>query len=400
MKKRVEDFAFFGGEKTFQTPLHIAQVNLPPWESVTSAFRGIFERRYFANHGPIVRELDARFAEFVGSRHAVCVTNGTIALMILAKALASSGEVIVPSYTFPATVQALSWAGLTPVLCDVDPETQMVTPETIAPHITPHTSGILAVHLWGQPCAPESLESLAADRGISLMFDACHSIGCAYNNRKVGNFGNGEAFSFHATKILSGGEGGCITTNDDHLAEKLRTIRSFHPGETFVPAALRINGKMSEAQAALALLSLEQYPQNKAANLRRYEAYRLGLAGIPGVSLLSFDPDTDNNYQYIVLDIDESIAGIHRDIFFKLLTAENIICRRHFYPGVHNMPPYSKMEATVKSRFPVTDRLCQRALQLPTSQVMTEADVQMICELIRDIQAKADPIKARVSDAP
>ncbi len=400
MKKHIEDFAFLGGKKAFNHPLHIAQINLPPWEDVKSAFRGIFERRYFANHGPLVRELDHRFAEFVKTEHAVCVTNGTVALMILARALELSGEVIVPAYTFPATVQALSWAGLTPVLCDVDPKTQMVTPETIEPHITPRTSGILAVHLWGQPCEPEILENFASDRGLVLFFDACHGIGCSTNSRRIGNFGAGEAFSFHATKVLNGGEGGCITTNNAQLADKLRTIRNFHPSETFAPVPLRINGKMSEAQAALALLSLKEYPENVAANFHRYEAYRLGLSGIPGVSLLEYNPASDNNYQYIIVEIDEKLAGLHRNIFFELLSAENVICRRHFYPGIHNMTPYSKMASTASSNFTGTDWLCQSSLQLPTSQVMTEQDVKMVCRLVRSIQLLADPIRSKMDDKP
>jgi dTDP-4-amino-4,6-dideoxygalactose transaminase len=398
MKKHIDDFAYWGGEKMFAQPLYIEQVNLPSWEKVANAFRGIFERRYFANHGPLVRELSYKFAEFVGAKHAVCVANGTVAFTVLAKALDLTGEIIVPAYMHPSTAHALTWANLTPVLCDVDKNTQMITPETIDPHLTSRTSGILAVHLWGQACIPEVLQSYASSRRLTILFDARHSAGCSSNSQRIGNYGAGEVFSFHASKILNGAEGGCITTNDSSLADKIRTIRNFHPSETFAQVTLRINGKMSEAQAGLALLSLNDFSKNVSANYSRFVAYRLGLSDIPGVSLLKYDPNLMHNYQYIVIEIDEKIAGVHRDIFLKLLSAENIICRRHFYPGVHNMTPYSKMTSTINSRFPITDSLCQRCLQLPNSQIMTEDDVYNICRIIKSIQQQAGAIKSKMDD--
>lgn len=392
MKKQINDLAYFGGTPVFSAPLHVAQINIPPWETVKDSFKAIFKRKYYANHGPLVNELDKRFAEFIGCQHAVSVTNGTVALMVLAKGLALAGEVIVPAFTFPATVQALSWAGLKPVLCDVDAETHMLTPATISRHITPKTCGILGVHIWGRPCMPELLQSFADTNGYILFYDACHGIGCASNGKKIGNFGSGEAFSFHATKILNGGEGGCITTNDPELADRLRTIRNFHPSETYARVPLRLNGKMSEAQAALALLSLEEYSQNVAANKIRYDALKQEIEDIQGIRLVSYDPENSNNYQYLVLEVDEQKAGLSRDILLTLLSAENIFCRRHFYPGVHKMTPYSNQNA----EFPVTDMLCKQLLQLPNSQNMTAETIQRIALLIRMILSFSNDITKRV----
>ena len=392
MKRRVGDFAAFGGTPAFPAPLHVAQVNLPPWPEVEASFRGIFERRYFANHGPLVRELEARLVELIGTRHAVCVTNGTVALTVLAATLRAGSEVIVPAFTFPATVQALSWAGLTPVLCDVDPATHMVTEATLAPCITERSSAILAVHLWGRPCQPERLEAFAAKHGLKLFFDACHGIGCSSGGRRIGSFGDGEAFSFHATKVVSGGEGGCVTTRDDDIAARLRTIRNFHPSETFCAVPKRMNGKMSEAQAAMTLLGLKHFSENVAANRRRYALFQRGLAGIPGASLLEYPADDSNNYQYIVLDIDAAKAGVERDVFLDLLAAENVLCRRHFSPGIHKMPPY-RNGVKDPGAFAGTDQLCARLMQLPNSQTMTETDVETICDLIRSMQLQAPAIR-------
>ena len=383
--------AALGGAPAFQAPLHVAQVNLPAWEDVEAAFRDIFQRRYFANHGPLVRQLDDAFAELTGTRHAVCVTNGTVALMALARALGLSGEVIAPSFTFPATIQALEWAGLTPVLCDVEVETHMISARQVEPHVGERTVGVLGVHAWGRPCDPDGLAALCERRGLALIFDACHGIACTHEGRPLGNFGVGEAFSFHATKVLNGAEGGCITTNDPDLAARLRTIRSFHAGETFAAVPTRMNAKMSEAQAALALLSLRDLDRNIAANVERYRCYADGLEGLPGLSLVRYDQRESNNHQYVVLDVDEDAFGLSRDRLLAALEAENILGRRHFFPGVHRASPNLKRAGDLGN----TDRLSARLIQLPNGQAVSREDIVRVTEVIADIHASRAELAAR-----
>lgn len=394
MKKCVDDLAFFGGPAAFDKPIHNEQLNLPPWQEVQSAFTGIFQRKYFTNHGPLVRKLDQQFAEFIGAKHAICVTNGTLALIILSKAIGISGEVIVPAFTSSSTVQALLWAGLSPVLCDVDYKTHMPTQKSIHRHITERTTGILMTHLWGRSCDPESLEDFATTNGLKLFFDARHGIGCSFNGRPVGTFGIGEVFSFNTKSIITSGEGGCITTNDDCLADILRTMRNFHPSETFAKVPLRLNGKMSEAQAALALLSLKEYPTNVSANLERYNAYRSGLKDLDGVSIVEYDTKAINNYQHAVVIIDPARAGLHRDNFIDLLSAENVFCRRYFHPGAHKIMPH--ITANKDNNFPETDKLSQSIMQLPNSRKMTEKDVEKICTLLHEIRKLAGPINLKL----
>ena len=230
-------------------PLPVGQLYFPSRERFRKAFDGIFDRRYFTNHGPLVNKLDQEIAEYLGTRHAVCVTNGTIAIMIACVAMGLKGSVIVPSFTFPATVQALVWAGLEPIFCDIDPETHCISADLASTLIREDTSAIFGVHVWGRPCNTRQLSKIGEQFNIKIFYDACHAFGCGHESRKIGNFGELEIFSFHATKVLSSGEGGCITTNDDELAERLRTIRSFHESHTYSDCPLRINGKMSEAQA-------------------------------------------------------------------------------------------------------------------------------------------------------
>lgn len=372
--------AALGGAPAFQSPLHVAQVNLPAWEKVEEMFKGVFGRHYFANHGPLVTELDRVLSETLQVEHAISVTNGTMALMLLARSLDLPGEVIVPSFTFPATIQALTWAGLDPVFCDIDSESHTITAELVEQKITNRTVAVMGVHLWGRACEPESLTMLCENYGLKLIFDAAHGIGCKHKGRFFGGFGSGEAFSFHATKVLNGAEGGCITTNDADLADRLMTMRNFHPSETYTNVPLRFNAKMSEAQAAMTLLSLKELKYNIAANKGRYQAYMKGLAEIPGLSCIEYIEE--NNYQYIVVEVDDEIFGLSRDDLVDALKLENILCRKHFYPGVHNWPKY-KLESLFLGN---TEVLCKKIMQLPNGQAMSINDVNKICKTIFEIR--------------
>jgi dTDP-4-amino-4,6-dideoxyglucose len=393
--KHLLDFALCGGRPAFDSPLHIAQLNLPDRGRLEAMIRGVFERRYFANHGPLVAEFERRFAAAVDVDHAVCVTNATVGLIVLAAALDLQGPVVVPAFTFPATIQAIRWAGLRPLLCDVDRRTHMLSAATVAPLMHDGVAAILGVHLWGHCCPVEELEELAGRYQATLFFDACHGVGVRHASRPVGGFGVGEVFSFHATKVLNAAEGGCITTNDHRLADRLRTIRNFHASQTFAGGVPRMNAKMSEIQAGLALLSLDQLPENVAANRLRYEAYVQGLTGLDGIRILPAPAGqgTATNHQYVVAEIDPGAAGIGRDEILSVLAAENVICRRHFYPGLHRLP--GEAAAAAGRSFPVTDALCSRVIQLPNSQFMTVAAVATVCALIRAVLAHAPALQDR-----
>jgi len=281
----------------------------------------------------------------------------------------------------------------------VEPATHMISPGTVEGGIGPRTSAILGAHLWGAACDAAGLEALAGRRGLRLLFDACHGVGGTAAGRRIGALGDGEAFSFHATKVLNGAEGGCITTRDAALAARLRTMRSFHPGETFAPVPLRMNGKMSEAQAAMALIGLDEMAANVEANRRRHAAYRRGLAGLPGVTLFEPAAGDESNCQYVVLDIDPANAGASRDTFLRVLAGENVLARRHFYPGVHRMAPYAGDPRHGTRPLPATERLCERLLQLPTGQAVTSGDVDAICGLLHGIHAHGGALTERLGAA-
>lgn len=392
-KAKAEQFALFGGRPSFTEEITVGQVNLPPWCEFEEIFSGIFERGYYTNHGPLVSELETAIAHRLGVRHAICVTNGTIALMIAARALQLRGEVIVPAFTFPGTVQALSWAGLEPVFADVDADTHVLSTTTVAPLIGPRTSAVLGVHLWGHPCDPADLQKLCNAHGLQLFYDAAHAFGCGYNGRMIGSLGRIEAFSFHATKIISGGEGGCLTTDDDEVAVRARTIRSFHQAETFAKVGLRINGKMSEAQAAMALLSLRHFDEHCDHNRRIHNIYRRRAAAWSDIRFYDFPDGELHNHQYAVLEL-KPAAPLARDELLALLRAENVLARRYFYPGMHRLPPYADRTDTIA--LPVTEALCRNTLQIPLGPYVSEDMAERICDLFDLALANSTSITSRL----
>jgi dTDP-4-amino-4,6-dideoxygalactose transaminase len=380
----IADFAAFGGTPIFEHAVSPDQLNLPPWEELETALRGIFARRYFANGGPLVRRLDERFAEFLGVGHAVCVTNETVALMILAKAFDLRGEAVVPAFSPRFVSQALAWAGLTPVECDVDESSLTITAETVAPHLTDRTVAVVGTHAFGRPCDANALAALAKRHGLAVFFDATQALGCADGAvGTVGALGQGEVFSFQSSAILDGAEGGCITTNDEPAARKFRTIRNFYVPAERVP--LRINGKMAEGPPALLLAGMQHFQEYVDANSQRYEAYAAGLEEIPGVRLLDGRPPSRNTYQSIVAEIDEERYGLNRDELRRLLLAENAVL------GV----PFDR---TGDTGMPVSDGLFRRLALLPNTQRLSPDGVRRLCERIADIGRHAAALRTAMRE--
>ncbi len=256
-KNKIDELALFGGQPIFDEILHVGRPNIGDRERFLDRINDMFDRRWLSNNGPFVQELEQKIAKLLGVKHCVAMCNATVALEITARALGLHGEVILPSFTFVATAHALQWQEITPVFCDVDPLTHNIDPAKIENLITPRTTGILGVHVWGRACNVEALSAIAQKHHLKLMFDAAHAFACTYQGRMIGGFGDAEVFSFHATKFFNSFEGGVVTTNNDELAEKLRGMRNF--GFAGLDNVIRVgtNGKMSEVSAAICLTSLE-----------------------------------------------------------------------------------------------------------------------------------------------
>jgi dTDP-4-amino-4,6-dideoxygalactose transaminase len=309
--------------------------------------------------------------------------NGTIALEIAIRALGLSGEVIVPSFTFVATAHALQWQQIEPVFCDIDPNTHTIDPGRIEELVTPRTSGIIGVHLWGTPCDIASLSEIAERRNLRLLFDAAHAFGCSGQGSMIGNFGDAEVFSFHATKFVNTFEGGAVVTNNEELAHKMRLMQNFGFRGLDDVGHVGSNGKMTEVAAAMGLTNLESLDEFIEVNRRNYCCYQEGLDGLPGINLLQQSMAEKRNYQYVVAEVDADKAGLHRDELLQVLHAENVRARRYFYPGCHRMEPYRSFSPHSYLLLPETERVARRVLVLPTGTALGPDEIAAICRILR-----------------
>ncbi|NTW43333.1 MAG: dTDP-4-dehydro-6-deoxyglucose aminotransferase [Anaerolineaceae bacterium] len=396
--KQISDLAVFGGTPAFDDTLHVGRPNVGNREKLLERINDMLDRRWLSNNGPFLLELEHKLAVLLNVRHCIVINNATIALEIAARALGMQGEVIVPSFTFVATAHALQWQGITPVFCDIDPRTHNIDPSKIESLITPRTTGILGVHVWGRACDVETLSVIAQNHRLKLMFDAAHAFACTHRGQMIGGFGDAEVFSFHATKFFNTFEGGAITTNDDDLAGRMRSMRNFGFAGLDNVVGPGTNGKMSEISAAMGLTSLESLGEFIDTNYRNYCAYAAGFEGVPGVHLIQYDPREKNNYQYIVIEVDEKKTGLNRDLLVKILHAENIRARRYFYPGCHQMEPYRSDFPNAGLVLPETEILTRNVLQLPTGTALGETEIEKICQIIRFVMANAAKIQNRLSD--
>lgn len=372
-----------GGVAAWDGKLHVGRPNIGDRQAFLERVNGILDRRWFTNNGPLVQEFEGRICSLLGVRHAVATCNATAALDIAIAALGLKGEVILPSFTFIATAHAFHWRGIRPVFADIDPHTHNIDPARIEELIGPRTSAIVGVHLWGRACDTAAIEEIAQRRGLVAMYDASHAFGCSSGGRMLGGFGACEVFSFHATKFINCFEGGVVATNDAALADRLRLMRNFGFRDYDDVAVAGVNAKMNEVCAAMGLTCLDSMDAIASINIRNFEAYRRHLRDIPGVSLLGYDGEEQNNHQYVVVEVDEASCPATRDGIVEFLHGKNVIARKYFWPGCHGMEPYRSLDPEAAARLPQTERVAGRVIVLPTGQATDGMAIEWIANLIR-----------------
>ena len=377
MKKEPE-LAVCGTHPTFSEPLHVGRPNVGDETEFLRLTQELLQRRWLTNNGPLVQELERKIAHLHGVKHCVAMSNGTVALEIAIRALGLEGEVIVPSYTFVATAHALYWQGITPVFADIDPTTHNLDPNAVRRMITPRTTGLIGVHLWGRPAPVLALQQIADEHGLNLMYDSAHAFASSVGGTRIGGFGRCEVLSFHATKVYNTFEGGAVLTNEDELAETMRLMRNFgfagfdnviHPGT---------NGKMPEINAAMGLVNLAALDRFIATNQRNYEMYLHLLSTADGIQILKHDPANNPNYQYMVIEVDARI----RDQVVAGLHAENILARKYFWPGCHRMKPYHDLFPHAGLLLPATQNIAGRVIVLPTGTAVNATDIAKIADIL------------------
>jgi len=392
--------AIAGGAPRFPEPLHVGRPNIGDKAQLMRRFEEIIDRRWFTNDGPVVKEFERKITEITGVKNCISMCNATVALEIAIRALELSGEVIVPSYTFVATAHALQWQEITPVFADIDPDTLNIDPGDIERLITPRTTGIIGVHVWGRPCDTGAIGKVAHQHGLKVMYDAAHAFGCFHEGRMIGNFGECEVMSFHATKFINSFEGGAILTNNDELAEKIRWMRNFGFVDFDRVVYLGTNGKMTEVCAAMGLTSLEAMSDVIEKNRENYEFYRSELSGVVGIKLLEYARHQMPNYHYVVAEVDATRSPLDRDELVRVLHAENVLARKYFWPGCHRMEPYKSLFPDAHQRLPQTERRSAQIMVLPTGQAISKISITEICAIIKAALAQAQDLKSFLAPPP
>jgi dTDP-4-amino-4,6-dideoxygalactose transaminase len=404
MKSSLDGLAIFGGRPIFSSPRPIGQLAAPDIDDYLGLLKEAFAARRLTNDGAILLRLERRLAAFHETRHCIAVANAGLGLTMLLQLLADGrrGEVIIPAFSYRGLPHFVRWAGHLPRFCDVEVATHGLDPDAVGAAVNDNTVAILAVCNCNSPGDIDALCRLAEARGLPIVFDSVYALGATYRGRRLGGFGHAEVYSLHATKLINGFEGGYITTDDGNLAEKLRWQRNFClPG--LRPACtsdddcvLGLNAKLNEMHAAMALLGLARFEQIVAGNYRRFRAYQVMCAGLPGVCLL---PPQDGegeqrNYGLAVAEIGKPWR-LSRDQTVALMRAEGMVIAPYYSPPLHRSQPMSA--GLPIPALPVAEALAERFLQLPVGELVSLADVAKIGDLLGFVQANGDAVAARLA---
>lgn len=387
--------AILGANPAFDDMLAFVRPTLPPLEGeLLAAFQETFETGMLTK-GKYLRDLEEGMAEYLGVKHAVGVSSCTLGLLLTYQGLGLSGEVIVPSFTFMATVHPLTYLGVTPVFADIDVETWNIDPAHVERLINERTTGIVAVHNFGNPAPVAELEDIARRHNLRLIFDAAHGFGASYRGKPVGSFGEAEVFSSSPTKLLVTAEGGIVATDNDTLAEHVRKGREYgNPGDYSSDFA-GLNARMPEFNALMGIKSLAMLEQNAENRNRLVGAFREGLDELPGIHLQKIHPEDRCSYKDFSITIEAEAFGLSRDQVARALEAENIDTRHYHDPAVHTHKPYASLP---KPDLPVTEQVAAQSLSLPIWSHMDLETVDRICAAMVRIHNHADEVREALGE--
>lgn len=362
--------------------IFVTQPALPSLKEFIPYLEDIWQSKWLTNNGKFHQQLERKLIEFLGVKH-ICVTaNGTLALLLALKALKITREVITTPFSFVATTHALWWNNIKPVFVDIEPDTFNLDPNKIEAAVTPKTTAILPVHVYGNPCNVERIKEIADRYGLKVIYDACHTFGVTINDVPVLKYGDLAVMSFHATKVYTTFEGGAIVCHDETTKKRIDNLKNFgFAGETTVVAP-GINAKMNEFQAALGLLQLKYI--DKVIEKRKQIAchYREGLKNIHGLSHLEDMAGVKHCYAYFPVLIDVDKFGKTRDDVYEELKRHNIYGRRYFYPLISQFPTYRGLESAQRGIMPVAERVTQEVICLPIYPELRIEIVDQICQVI------------------
>jgi dTDP-4-amino-4,6-dideoxygalactose transaminase len=362
--------------------IYVTKPFLPPLQEFEDYLEDIWTTKHLTNNGKYHNLFENKLAEYLNVKFVSLFSNGTLALIIALQTLRITGEVITTPFSFVATTHALHWNGIKPVFCDIDPATYNLNPQKIEAAITPKTTAIMPVHVYGNPCDVTKIQDIAGTYGLKVIYDACHAFGVRLSGNSILNFGDLSILSFHATKVFTTFEGGAIISQDEATKKRIDFLKNFgFAGETTVIAP-GINAKMNEFQAALGTLQLKYIDESiqKRKNIADY--YKHNLRGVPGISFLDDITGVRHNYAYFPIIIDQKKLGKSRDDVYHLLKKHSIYSRRYFYPLISQFPAYRGLESAQPANLPVAEDITRKILCLPIYPDLEINRVDNICQII------------------
>ncbi len=374
--------------KPFEEPIYVTRPFLPPLEEFCHGLEEIWDSRWLTNNGPILQRFKQKLCNVHETDNLCLFNNGTLALQIALQGMDISGEVITTPYTFVATTHALFWNKIRPVFVDIEPDHYTLDPEKVEAAITPWTTAILAVHVYGHPCKLNALADIARRHNLKLLYDAAHAFGVKVGNKSIAHFGDLGMFSFHSTKLFHSIEGGMLIFKEAGLKGKFEYLKNFgfeNEIEVVMPGT---NAKMNEMQALMGIHVLKYLEELIQKRAKIANVYREHLKEVPGIRLVPALPsEIKSNHAYVPVEIDEQEFGMSRDALYEKLKHWNIYARRYFYPLVCDFPCYRSI--SVNGDLPVARRVANRILTLPMYDGLELSDVEAICEIILSLHQKA-----------
>ena len=366
-----------------EKPIFVTQPFLPPLEEFIPYLDEIWESKWITNVGRFHKEFEKALCDYLGVKYISLFANGTLALMTALQVLRITGEVITTPYSFVATTHALNWNGIKPVFCDIEEETYNLNAGKIEAAITPQTTAILPVHVYGNPCNVNKIKSIADIYGLKVIYDAAHAFGVRVNGNSILNYGDLSVLSFHATKIFTTFEGGAIVCHDEKTKKRIDFLKNFGFADEVTVVGQGFNGKMNEVQAAMGLLQLKYINANIEKRKRIAGLYREGLKDVKGIRYLNDIKGVSHNYPYFPIFINKKEFGKSRDEVYNEFRKHNIYCRRYFYPLISQFPTYKGLESSKPSNIPVAEDITQKVICLPIYPDLSKQEVNMIINQIK-----------------
>ena len=358
--------------------INVTKSSLPPYEEYCEELKSLWDSHWLTNMGEKHQQLEAALKDYLGVKQVTLFTNGHLALETVIAAMGLTGEVITTPFTFVSTTNAITRNGLKPVFCDINPETYTMDPTKIEALITPETSAIVPVHVYGNLCDTDAIELIAKKHGLKVIYDAAHAFGVKKNGVSAASFGDASMFSFHATKVFNTVEGGAVITRDPDVKQRMDNLKNFGVNGPERIVCAGGNAKMSEFHAAMGLCNLRHLDEWLAGRKTVVERYRKNLSGVPGLTLSGDQPGVESNYAYFPVVFDG--AKYSRDEASERLAVQGINARRYFFPLTNHNEAYGLHGA----KTPIALHISERVLTLPLYPDLAMEDVDRICEMIAD----------------